>query len=277
MAKKEAQQNVTASSSPDGDSTDLDTPKPFDMSSLKSFYVEPGSKKMTTSPVDIEGLKKHQSIRSIAERVAENADKAERNGMLEEAIDFYPNENRQQVNIGKQFNFHRAKAGLKTYHEDKPELAGALLLGAYSQNTNENNRAALVSRSAQTGIVQQHLSTGHIERAIASGAHPLEVLGRNKLRDFTGSALHPNTWEGEHNGEKLGLGYTIDRHQNDMGLGVKFGNSNRGLSSGDSGERRYRAFQAGHELAHEMYDPNKTLSRPAFQALSWGGWRGSFT
>jgi hypothetical protein len=193
------------------------------------------------------------------------------------ALDFYPNERRQVESVGQRFNEARAQKGLQTYFSDKPELAGALLQGAYSQNNSEANRKAMVEKSAQTGELQPHLSTkphangdpGLIPNAIEKGIHPMEALGTKKLRDFTGSILGPETYDGTHNGVKLGTGHTVDRHEHDTIVGRNFGNIPLDLSGSGVSHRRYRVMQAAISEANARVNP--TLAAPQFQSMTWTG------
>ena len=251
------------------------TPKPMEMDSFNEYFKAEGEKKLRKEPVNYQALMEHPGVKLIGERVAESADRARKLGLEEKAFDFYPNELRKMKDIGQRFNSARQEKGLKTYFPHTPEVAGALLLGGYSQRNAEHIRKLMVEKSASTGILVPHINTERMNNMIENDIHPLKEWSL-KLRDFIGSSINPNTWHGEHDGEHLGLGYTIDRHQHDIAMHRKFGESNRGISSGDSGARRYRVMQAGHEVGHNLYDPNRNLSIPQFQSLSWGGIRGSY-
>lgn len=251
-------------------------PKPLELGQFKEHFLTPGQKAQSDEPVDTEGLKNHRTVRLMAERVAGAADKAERMGLKEEGMNFYPNEESRALDIGTRFNAARAQNGMKLYLPHNHSLAGHLLLGGYSQNNTEANRNAMAEKSAQTGLVLPHLSTPKIEHAIANGIHPLDVFANRKLHDFVGSSLNPETWKGEWGGVKRGSGYVIDRWQHDIAMGEPFGVAGRGMTSGGTGNRRYRVMQAAHEVAHDWYDPAHKLSVPQFQAVSWGGGRGKY-
>ncbi len=244
-------------------------------------------KKLTMTP-DWERLTQSEGVRDLAKNYVRLYDDAVRDPkMFEAGRRFYPRENERLSHIGEQFNTVRASRDMPTYFEHKPEVAGLLLQTMFSFNNTESNRNRLVRETAKTGIVQPHLGTSHIENAIASGKHAMDVfaeMGQGhglKAYDFGGSILHPGQWHGEWKGVKRGLGYTIDRHQHDAGIGVEFGSANRPLSSSDVNIRRYRAFQAGHLLAHhgpggitEKYGHD--TSPDEVQSVIWGPWRGGY-
>lgn len=257
----------------------------LDVAPFKGAFTVPGQKAMTTEP-DFQQLTRgelshHHLLQQSAERVAGAFEAAHRKGLVERGMRYYDDENARLAEIGSAFNDRRRATGRQTYFEDDPHLAGALLSGAYSANNTEVGRNRLIRNSMATGDVGAHLSTGKIEAAIRGDsegrqAHPLDVLGDLKLRDYTGSQLHPDTWDGTHNGRRLGLGYTIDRHQHDIVMGRQFGDHDRGISGGATGARRYRIMQAGHAIAHDWVDPSRLLSPARFQAITWGGHRGGF-
>lgn len=250
-------------------------PQKLDMKAFTPYFKAEGEKTLRTEPVNLEALKQQSGIKFMAERIAETAEKGRKLGLEERAFDFYPNEKRQMESVGTRFNNARGAQGLKLYFPDKPELAGALIQAGYSQRTTEKVRKAMIERTAQTGLILPHVAQRRMQYAVDNDIHPLNLFGL-KLRDFTGSSIDPMGWHGEFEGEKRGTGHTIDRHQYDAALGEKFGEADRGISGSDVNARRYRTVQAAHDLAHDMYDPNRKLSPAQFQALSWGGWRGGY-
>jgi hypothetical protein len=249
-------------------------PQKLDMKSFTPYFKKV-DKKLSPEPINMEELKQHSGVKLMGERIAETAEKARKMGFEEKAFNFYPNEKRQMESIGTRFNTARKEKGLKSYFPDKPELAGALLQGGYSQRTHESVRKSLIEKSAQSGLVLPHVAQRRMQYAINNDVHPINLFGL-KLRDFTGSSIDPIGWKGEFQGEKRGTGHTIDRHQHDAAMNQKFGNKNRGISSSVSNERRYRTIQAAHDVGHDLYDPQRKLSPAQFQALSWGGWRGGY-
>jgi hypothetical protein len=296
VARKENQQDITASSNPDGDSTDSDLgspkrkptsaqlnavslrentqPRVLSVDEFKAAFTPKGGGRLSTEVQDMDVLRSNPRIRLMAERSAEAADFAVRNGYQEEAENYYPNEQKTALHFGERFNEARLKSGHTMYLPHDHSLAGHLLQGGYSANTDEERRKNLVERSAQTGLILPHLSQRKMQHAVDNQIHPMELFNNVKLYDYIGSAQHPDTWQGEWNGVKKGLGYTQDRHQNDIHMGKQFGDLNRQLSSSDSNIRRYRVHQVADHLAHEFFDPSSSISRPTFQALSWAGWRG---
>jgi hypothetical protein len=296
VARKETQSEVTASPSPDGDSTDVDTPKGWSPSRVNAFrlgdqntkalkldpvefreaFIVPGTKKLTTEIQNPDVLRANKNIRLMAERSAEAADFAVRHGYQEEAENFYRNESAQAEAIGRRFNDAREARGLEQYLPHNHALAGHLLLGGYSQRTLESARKSLVERSASSGLIVPHIAAKTMQRAIDSQTHPLDVWTRGKLHDFTGSAIHPDSWDGTWRGVQRGLGYCQDRHAFDLKMGRQFGELDRGIGtpSSDTSIRSYRVHQAADELGHSFFDPSGRTSRPTFQALGWAGWRG---
>lgn len=251
----------------------------LDTAPFKESFIRPGERTMSSEP-DYDRLlteeKFQQHLRAPAENIATHFERAKSMGLFDEGLNYYPREHAGLVDIGSAFNARRNERGFKPYFEHDPALAGALLSSQYSQNTNEEQRKRLIARSVETGEAQPHLATKTINRAIDEDIHPLLATSRLKLRDYTGSQLFPHTWDGTFNGSRLGRGYTIDRHQHDIMMDQAFGGKSRGISGGDTGERRYRIFQAAHEMAQGLVDPHFRLSRPAFQAVPWGSWRGSY-
>lgn len=207
--------------------------------------------------------------------------------MLAQGRSYYPRERARLGHIGEQFNQVRSQRGMPTYFEDEPEVAGLLLAGSFSQNNSEQGRERLLHQAATTGSVAGHLSTKHINQAIDTGTHAMDVFASMgggqglKLYDYSGSIYHPGAWQGQWRGVQRGVGYTIDRHQHDAVMGERFGDTKRPLSSSPVNARRYRTFQAAHLLAHmgpggteELYGHGD--SPDTFQALTWGPWRGGY-
>ena len=273
---------VTGERAPKGTMTTVkDGSHALQAEGFNSFFKHPTTGKLMPEIQDMDGLRKHPGFelmvqRNIAEYHKVSADPVR----AKAADDFYPNEKRQVAEVGRRFNEARAAKGMKTYFPEKPELAGALLQGGYSQNNDEANRARLVEKTAATGELQPHLSTvpnlrtGHpglIPHAIENDVHPLDAFGTKKLRDFTGSILHPESWSGSHNGVTMGSGYTIDRHQHDTAMGRDFGNLPLSLSGSEASpdHRRYRIMQAALQEAHVRTNPN--LSPSQFQSRTWTG------
>jgi hypothetical protein len=250
-------------------------PQKLDMTSFTPYFKKEGEKTLRPEPVNIDELKQHKGVRLMGERIAETAEKARKMGLEEKAFDFYPNEKRKMEDVGTRFNNARKEKGLKPYFPEKPELAGALIQAGYSQRSTEKLRKTFIEKSAQTGLIVPHVAQRRMEHAIANDVHPINLFGL-KLRDFTGSSVDPTGWTGEFQGEKRGTGHTIDRHQHDAAMNKKFGETDRGISSSVTNERRYRTMQAAHDVGHDLYDPQRKLSPAQFQALSWGGWRGGY-
>ena len=262
----------------------LSVPNNMDMKSFNKHFYAPGSKKMSSEVQDTAGLHNHPGFKLMVDRIKDQAQKATDRGLTDTALDFYPNEKRKVAEIGERFNSARREKGLKEYFPHQPELAGALLQGGYSQNNKEAQRMKYVEHSASTGELYPHLSTmpnaktgkpGAIPNAIENDIHPMEAFGRAKLRDFTGSILDPHGYSGEHNGQKLGSGYTVDRHQHDTAIGRNFGITPINLSGDGGGERRYRVMQEAHKVAHQQFDPQGKLSPAQFQSLTWTGHPGA--
>lgn len=262
----------------------LSVPNTMGMKSFNKHFMAPGQKKMSNEIQDFEGLHNHRGFQLMVARIKDQAQKATDRGLTNTALDFYPNEKRKVAEVGERFNSARREKGLKEYFPHQPELAGALLQGGYSQNNKESQRMKYVEQSAATGELVPHLSTmpnentgkpGAIPHAIENDIHPMEAFGRAKLRDFTGSILDPNGYSGEHNGQKLGSGYTVDRHQHDTTMGRDFGDIPLTLSGDAGGERRYRVMQEAHRVAHQQFDPQGKLSPAQFQSLTWTGHPGA--
>jgi hypothetical protein len=253
----------------------LSVPNTMSMKSFDKHFVVPGQKKKSNEIQDTEGLHNHPGFKLMVDRIKDQAQKATDRGLTDTALSFYPNEKRQVADVGERFNSARREKGLKEYFPHQPELAGALLQGGYSQNNTEHNRNRMIEKSATTGEIQPHLSTKMINNAIETDTHPMEAFGRAKLRDFTGSILDPHGYSGEHNGQKLGSGYTVDRHQHDTAIGRDFGITPINLNGDAGGERRYRVMQEAHRVAHQQFDPQGKLSPAQFQSLTWTGHPGA--
>lgn len=258
-------------------------PAPLPDSVRNAFPKETNEKGrlVTGREIDLSKAARLAPIQRMTDNIANHAQRAIDNGLLGEAKGYYPEQHQRAAEIGKEFNDKRAARGLPVYHPEEPHLAGLLLSGGYSQNNSETNRNRMLERSMATGDVQQHLSTRRIEDAILSGRHPMETFGSLKLRDYTGSINDPEHYSGEFGGVQKGLGYTIDRHQHDLAHNRAYGEVDRGISGEASpiNTQRYRAHQAANYLAHQVIEQSNSglhVSRPAFQALGWGGWRGSF-
>jgi hypothetical protein len=245
---------------------------------FNKFFMHPATGELHDEIQNMDGLRQHPGFQNMVSKFVDQYHKtASDPAKAKAALDFYPNEQRQVRDVGERFNAARAKKGMSQYFPGKPELAGALLQGGYSQNNTEANRKKMVEKSASTGELQPHLSTqpdkfgkpGQVTRAIEQNIHPMEAFGTKKLRDFTGSILGPETYNGTHGGVQLGTGHTVDRHEHDTAVGRDFGNIPLKLSSGGADHRRYRVIQAAMAEAHARVNPK--LAVPQFQSMTWTG------
>jgi hypothetical protein len=236
---------------------------------FNQFFVHPETGELTEHIHDMEGLRQHPGFQLMVDRFIDEHHRIMNSDKKEAALDFYPNEKRQLADTGARFNANRRAKGLKEYHPDQPELAGALLRGGYSQSNSERNRDLLSERSANTGEIQNWVSRAKMENAIENDTHPLEAFGDVKLRDFTGSSIDPEGWNGEHAGVKIGTGHTIDRHQHDSAVNRDFGNIDLKLSKAGDDKRRYRVMQAALAEANARVAPH--LSPAQFQSSTWTG------
>jgi hypothetical protein len=227
---------------------------------------------LSTEVQDMQSLLDNRRIRLMAERSAETADFAIKNGYEQDAINFYPNEQAKALGIGIRFNTARLEKGLPLYLPHDHSLAGHLLQGGYSQRTLESARNTLVQKSADSGLILHHVAAKAMQHAIDNQIHPLDLFHNGKLYDFVGSSMHPQTWDGTWQGVRRGLAYTQDRHQTDLHMGKQFADLSRGLGTTSTGLRRYRVHQVADLLGHQMF--GQTHSAPVFQALGWAGWRG---
>jgi hypothetical protein len=236
-------------------------------SGFNKFFAHPETGHLEDEIQDMDGLRQHPGFQLMVNNVIHEYHKTVARGKEAAALDFYPNENRRIKDVGSRFNEARETKGLQQYYPEKPELAGALLQGGYSQNNTEDRRNKMVEESAATGEVGKHLSTKDINDAIESGTHPLEAFGRKKLRDFTGSILDPHGWNGTHNGVQLGTGHTVDRHVHDTLMGRDFGNIPLKIAGKEQEHRRYRVLQAAVAEANRRLNP--TLAPAQFQSMGW--------
>lgn len=264
------------------------SPETFSSAFPKEVNPATGRNVASTTP-DWDQVMRIPEVRRGAENLVRMYGEAVKNPeMLAEGKRYYGKENTRLSHIGEQFNETRAKRGMQTYYENDPAVAGLLLAGSFSQNNSERGRERLLHQAVTTGNVAGHVSTKSIEQAIGSGTHAMDVFANMgggeglKLYDYSGSIYHPGAWTGEWRGVRRGLGYTIDRHQHDIVMGEKFGETKRPLSSSPTNARRYRVFQGAHLLAH--MGPGGTEERyghgdspDAFQAITWGPWRGGYT
>lgn len=247
---------------------------------FNKHFEDPVTGKLSGEPQDREGLRNNPGVKLMAARMLDAAENNVSKGNAAKALAFYPEESAGLANIGKQFNAHRAAAGKKEYLPETPELAGTAISAGYSKGNSERNRRGMIKKATATGELPKWNNVDtEIERAIQSGTHPLNIWNE-KLRDFAGSLLHPETWNGEHEGVKRGTGHTEDRHIHDTQTGRDFGDtvSPELSGKGTAGERRYRTHQVATELAHEQFTAKNAdhpvlgkLSAPQFQSLGWTG------
>ena len=266
----------------------LSTPSAMDMgkasgknkTGFNKHFEDPNTGKLTSEVQDLEGLRKNPGFRMMSDRLLDAAETNVAKGNTAKALSFYPEESKNLENVGKQFNQNREAAGKQTYFPEEPRLAGAAISAGYSKGNSERNRQSMIKKAASTGELPKWNNVDtELESAIQNKVHPTNIWNE-KLRDFTGSLLHPTTWTGEHDGVKMGTGHTVDRHQHDTAIGRDFGDLvSPGLSGkGTGGERRYRLMQAAHQDAQERFNAKHgnnpeigKLSPAQFQSLSWTG------
>lgn len=141
---------------------------------------------------------------------------------------------------------------------DGDPVKGAGIIAALSANVGWAHNVRMAEEMAATGVTRG-LPVGIIKATrIMDGEDPGEVIGERALKtiNFFHNIAYPET----------STGVTIDRHAHDIARGLRWGNTDRGLST----PRRYEVFAEAYRAAAARIGGGILPSQ--VQAVTWVVW-----